>query len=114
MKKRAVNKKRARIRLQRVCWTLALSAVGAVVIYPLLFVLMTSFKSNIDFMVNPLGIPTSLHPSNYATAWELGRVGQYFFNSVIVAVFTLALQIVMISLASYALGKLKPWGHGLI
>jgi len=107
-------RKRARINPRRICFTLALSVVGVVVLYPLLFVLMTSFKSNIDFVVNPLGFPTTLHPSNYATAWELGRVGQYFFNSVTVAFFTLALQIVMISLASYALGKLKPWGHGIL
>ena len=109
MKRRSV-----RIHLRKICFSAALSVVGVIVLYPLLFVLMTSFKSNIDFVINPLGFPTSLHPSNYATAWQLGRVGQYFLNSVIVTFFTLAFQIVLISLASYALGKLKPWGHTMI
>jgi raffinose/stachyose/melibiose transport system permease protein len=83
------------------------------VIYPLFFVLMTSIKDNIDFIKNPLGF-TPPRPANYVDAWKLGRVGQYFFNSVVVTFFTLILQIIIISLASYSLGKLKPWGYGII
>jgi len=90
-----------------------LTFVGLIVIYPLLFVLMTSLRSRFDFIMDPFGF-TTLHPSNYVNAWRIGRVGQYFFNSVVVTFTTLALQIVVISLASYALGKLKPWGYNII
>jgi len=47
-------------------------------------------------------------------AWRIGKVGQYFLNSVIVTVVTLACQVVIISLASYAIGKLKPWGGNIL
>ena len=35
-------------------------------------------------------------------------------NSVIITIMTLAVQLIVIILASFALGKLRPWGSGFI
>lgn len=83
------------------------------VLYPLFFVLLTSFKSNTDVILNPFGIK-SFEPLNYIEAWTTGKVGAYLLNSVITTVISLALQMVIIVLASYAFGKLKPWGSGAL
>ena len=79
------------------------------VLYPLFFMLLTSIKTNADVILNPFGI-TSFEPMNYVNAWTQGKVGQYLFNSVITTVVSLALQMIIILFASYAFGKLKPWG----
>ena len=105
--------KKGRFNSRNILFSAALCVIGVLILYPLFFVLLTSIKSNIDFIKNPLGF-TRPHPMNYVDAWKLGRVGQYFYNSVVVTVFTLILQIIIISLASYSLGKLKPWGYGFI
>jgi len=106
-------KKRVHINPRSILLSAVLCVAGILVIYPLVFVLMTSIKAKFDFILNPMGF-TAPRLANYADAWKLGRVGQYFFNSVVVTFFTLCLQIVIISLTSYSLGKLKPWGHGII
>jgi len=83
------------------------------VLYPLFFVLMTSFKTNSDVILHPFGINT-FEPMNYITAWNTGKVGSYLLNSVITTIVTLCFQIVIIVLAAYAFGKLKPWGYNAL
>lgn len=83
------------------------------VLYPLFFVLMTSIKTNTDVIMHPFGINT-FEPMNYITAWNTGKVGSYLLNSVITTIITLVIQIVIIVLAAYAFGKLKPWGYNAL
>ena len=106
-------RKMPRITVYRILLYLVLILMAILVLYPLFFMLMTSLKSRTDVIMNPFWI-SGVRLSNYTDAWRLGRVAQYFMNSVIVTVSTLILQIIIISLASYALGKLKPWGYGII
>jgi len=75
--------------------------VAFLVLYPLVFVFMTSFKTSMDVIVHPFTM-NSFRPQNYADAWVLGRVGQYFFNSVITTAVTLAIQLIIIILGAYA------------
>lgn len=87
--------------------------LAVIVIYPLFFIFMTSFKSNFDVITNPFSM-TTFEPENYVEAWQIGHIGRYFMNSVYITILTLAIQMVVIVLASYSLGKLKPWGTGFL
>lgn len=73
----------------KVVGQLVLILFAVIVLYPLFFIFMTSFKSNFDVISNPFGIRT-FQPQNYWEAWESGRIGRYFLNSVIITVITLA------------------------
>jgi raffinose/stachyose/melibiose transport system permease protein len=110
-KQRMTNGARAGIR--QFLFYIALSLAAVFVLYPLVFVLMSSLKTNIDVISNPFGMK-SINFSNYIDAWRIGKVGQYFLNSVIVTFITLSCQVIIITLASYAIGKLKPWGSGIL
>jgi raffinose/stachyose/melibiose transport system permease protein len=101
------------IKFRQILFYAVLSVVAVFVMYPLVFVLMSSLKTNIDIIPNPFGIK-SLNFANYIDAWRIGKVGQYFFNSVIVTVLTLVLQVAVITLGSYAIGKFKPWGYNIM
>ena len=57
---------------------------------------------------------TTFEPENYLEAWRIGNIGKYFMNSVYVTAVTLIIQMIVIIMASYALGKLKPWGTGFL
>ncbi len=92
---------------------IALILLAIMVLYPLFFILMTSVKSNLDVLANPFGIVT-FRPGNYIEAWKVGKIGKFFMNSVIITAMTLAVQLVVIILAAFAIGKLQPWGHGFI
>ena len=105
--------KHIRVTARQLFFYTILSLAGVFVLYPLVFVLMSSLKTNIDIISNPFGMK-SVNFMNYVDAWQIGKVGQYFFNSVVVTFMTLVCQVVIITLASYAIGKLKPWGHNIL
>lgn len=90
-----------------------MALVTFLVLYPLFFVLMTSLKDNMDVIKNPFTI-SSFHPENYIRAWKLGRVQKYFLNSVIVTGTSIVGQLAFISIAAYALGRLRPKGTEII
>ena len=55
-------------------------------LYPLLWLLLSSFKSNRELYANPWGLPESFSFANYIQAIQEGHILQYFGNSVIIAV----------------------------
>ena len=83
-------------------------------IYPLIFVLLTSLKSTSDFLGNIWSIPKVFVWQNYAEAWVNGHIGEYFINSIIVTSVSLAIILVIGSLAGYALAKMSVPGTGII
>lgn len=97
----------------RVLKQIILILFALIVLYPIFFVFITSFKSNFDVISNPFGMST-FQPENYIEAWQVGKIGDYFLNSVYVTAITLVIQMVVIVLASYSFAKLKPWGHKVL
>lgn len=92
---------------------LIMVTMALILLYPLFFVLMTSFKTNTEVIKYPFQF-TSFQINNYVVAWRLGKVGKYLFNSVIVTSVSLVFQLALIVLTSYSLGRLKPWGYNTI
>src|SRR5437870_80870 len=61
-----------------------------IVIYPLLWMLLSSFKTNAEFSLEPFwALPSALNWQNYADAWNSG-MSTYFLNSVLVVFPSLA------------------------
>ncbi len=83
-------------------------AVYAVVsVYPLIWVILQSFKSESQFLQSIWSLPSSLHFENYETAFTTGKLGLYFFNTVKNTAATLVVDLVLITLAAFAFSKLK-------
>lgn len=77
-----------------------------VVIYPMLFILMTSFKDNEEFYTNVWGLPQIWRWSNYTYAWISAHIGGYALNSLIVTVSAVMFSVILSALAGYALSKM--------
>src|SRR5438093_575086 len=60
------------------------------VLYPLLWMLLSSFKTNAEFSLQPFwALPVSLNWQNYVDAWNSG-MSTYFLNSLLVVFPSLA------------------------
>jgi raffinose/stachyose/melibiose transport system permease protein len=81
---------------------------AAGIIYPLIFIVMNSFKTNNDIIMNPFGM-ASFSPDNYSRAWTIAHIGQYFLSSVYVSLMSLLISLLVIITAAYSFGKLKPY-----
>ncbi len=74
--------------------------------YPFAFVVLTSFKSQMEYMMNIWSPPKQFFLDNYVHVLQPDFL-RYFLNSLIVATVTVALVILVASLASYAFAKLR-------
>ena len=79
---------------------------AAIWIYPVIFSLQTSFKTLKEFYADIWALPQSLGLDSYVKAFVDGNIGEYFINSIIIAVISLALIEVISVLAAYALARL--------
>ena len=87
----------------------ALILILAVVLYPLFWMIGTSFKSPAEISSNNGLIPHEFTPSNFSEGWNKFDVafGRFFFNSAMVATLTVLGNTVSCLLAAYALGRLR-------
>jgi multiple sugar transport system permease protein len=80
---------------------------AAVSVFPLLFMVLQSFEPPSDILSGPS--LTLTHPtlSNYPAAWTANSFGQYFVNSIYVAVATVVITVAFASLAAFAFARFR-------
>ena len=76
-------------------------------LYPLIWVVLQSFKTEPEFLSSIWSLPSSLHLDNYITAFTKGNLADYLKNTLINTGATLLVEIVFITLAAFAFSKLK-------
>jgi multiple sugar transport system permease protein len=77
-------------------------AVALLFLFPLAWLLLTSFKNPEDIFTQPF-IPTNLRPGNYVEAWNGAPFGRYMLNSVFVSSSITVLVLLTSCLAGFAL-----------
>ncbi len=82
---------------------------------PFAWMISTSFKTLPETMIfPPKWWPENLVWENFVRAWNSGPFLRYFFNSVVVAVGILCLQMLTVIPAAYAFARYKFRGAGLL
>ena len=93
----------------------ALAVWGLLVIAPLIWVILASFKSNTEiFTQAPFSLPSKISFETYKTAWTEAHVGRYFLNSVFVVALSTAGTMLLGSMAAYVLARYKFVGNRFI
>jgi raffinose/stachyose/melibiose transport system permease protein len=77
-------------------------------LFPLLWLIVSSFKSNTEIFAGILALPRDWTLDNYEQALAAGRLMQFGWNSVLVAVPTLVIVLLFGSMAAYVLSKVMP------
>lgn len=87
--------------------TFIIGVYAVISLYPLVWMMFQSLKSDMEFYLNQYSIP--LHPKwvNYISAWKNASFAVYYKNSIIVTAISIAVIIVACSLASYAFVKVN-------
>jgi raffinose/stachyose/melibiose transport system permease protein len=97
-------------RWQAVAWqTLVYAALvlfAIQTIYPIVWMIFGSLKTNDDLFTNIWGPPRGLQWSNYSEAWQIGSLGTRIGNSILVTAGSLVLLLVVATPAAYAIARL--------
>ena len=76
-------------------------------IYPLIWVILQSFKTESEFLRSIWSLPSTLNLDNYVKAFEEANLLTYLKNTVINTSATLAVDLILITCLGYAFSKLK-------
>lgn len=87
---------------------LILTVGAAIMVLPFIYMLSTSFKSQTYVLtIPPQFIPHPATVSNYRDAWTTDSFARYFLNSVVVAVISTALSLLLSSMMAYAFARFR-------
>ncbi len=85
-----------------------------VILLPGYFLVITPFKSQVNYSLSKLGFPNPIVIDNFITALRGGRFFQWFGNSVIMAAAAVALSTVVSAMAAFAMARMQFRGRNLL
>jgi multiple sugar transport system permease protein len=81
---------------------------------PFAWMILSSFKGSADIAAIPLRwLPTTWHPENYATVWELMPFSRFYLNSTIIAVIQAVGVLLTASLGAYGFARINFYGRNI-
>lgn len=90
----------SKLGLKCIVWSYTL-----IVLFPIIWTIYTSFKTNKEFYKNPWYLPEGLHFQNYINAFVKANMASYFLNSIFVTLLALGICITFSILTAYAIAR---------
>ncbi|MFC8273438.1 carbohydrate ABC transporter permease [Streptomyces sp. NPDC057271] len=84
------------------------------VVMPLLWAVMTSFKTDRAIFTSPWSLPDRLHFENWSRAWTEAHMSDYFLNTILVVGGSLIGTLLFGSMAAYVLARFDFPGNRFI
>jgi N-acetylglucosamine transport system permease protein len=78
---------------------------AAMVIFPFLWMIMTSLKTDREILTDPFGWPAEFQWENFERAWTTANIGTYFFNTIIVMAMSLTGTLLVSAMAAYVISR---------
>ncbi|MBW5439057.1 carbohydrate ABC transporter permease [Bradyrhizobium canariense] len=91
-----------------------LAVVAIIVLVPLLATLFGGFKSLGELRVNPFGLPRHWEWQNYADILFSARYWQLLRNSLIISTLTVALTLIVASMAAFTFAHIRFFGSSML
>jgi putative chitobiose transport system permease protein len=90
-----------------------LGAIALVMLFPLLWLISTALKSPTEniWQSPPQLLPSQPTLENFSKVWQSLPFGTYLYNSILVSVLTVGLNLLFCSLAAYPLARLSFVGR---
>ena len=108
------NKLSRSVSVSKILIYAALILLALMIIVPVTWVFMASFKENVEFYGNPWTLPKGLNWQNFVDAWTTAKMGDYMLTSVMVTALSLAILLVVALPASYVLARFAFKGRAFI
>lgn len=100
------SRKLRKFSIGRFITMLMLAAFAIAILYPLLWMVISSMKSYNEIFNDVWGLPSNWIVENYSLAWSKGISG-YFMNSLLVTSVTIIAVLIIGSMAAFVLARYK-------
>jgi N-acetylglucosamine transport system permease protein len=82
-----------------------LAVWGLIVVYPMLWSVLTSFKTDAEIFDNPWAMPAQWLFENFTRAWTKAQIGQYLGNTFLVVIPGIFFTLLLSSMAAYVFAR---------
>lgn len=106
--------KRKKFTVSKLIVYIVLILIAISTIYPIFFMLISSFKDKFEYMKNIFGLPSQWKLNNYQSIFKSFNVGRLLFNSFLVTTASVIISLIINSMAAYSLTKLNYKGRDSI
>lgn len=104
---KVVKMYKAKIRIRKIIYWVVMIAFLVIQAYPIIWLIIAAFRPNMELLTEPFSLPRSLTLVNFVTIFTTSHVLTYIKNSAIVSVISLALIVILSSMAAFAISKLQ-------
>ncbi|WP_343250184.1 carbohydrate ABC transporter permease [Diplocloster hominis] len=87
---------------------------GIYTLFPLVWLFVTSLKTNAEYFDNPFSLPAVIQFQNYVNAFSQANLGRMIVNSITVSVIATFINIMAAAMASYAISRYQFKGKEAI
>ncbi len=87
---------------------------SVIVVIPLLWTVMSSFKTSSEIFSSPFSLPSKWNFDNYVGAWTTAGIGSFLLNTVIVVFGALAVTMLFGAMCAYVLARFQFPGNRAI
>jgi len=91
-----------------------LTVWSLIVVLPLLWTVMSSFKTSSEIFSSPFSLPSKWNFDNYVGAWTTAGIGSFLLNSIIVVFGALAVTMLFGAMCAYVLARFQFPGNRAI
>lgn len=98
-------------KLGRIVFLVFIIAISTV---PLLWTLVSSFKTNKEIMDSAFSLPVSINLDNYIMAFKYSPLGTYFWNTFIITIFCIFFGLIIFSMSAYVFARFEFKGKNFL
>lgn len=91
--------------LQKVCYGIFLAIVSLIMLIPIYYLVVTTFKTPAEAVASPLGLPLHFTFGNYVKAIKAMNYGRSLCNNLIIAIASVVCLVIFASMAAYVIAR---------
>lgn len=100
------NVKSTKQKIYTILITIAVALLAALMMYPLIYIFLGSFKSNHELLLGGTKlVPSKFVISNYTEAWQVANFSIYTKNSLFLGFGVMAISVIVTSMAGYVFAR---------
>lgn len=93
--------------IRKLLTAIFLIIIAGISLVPIIWVIISSFKTNSEILSAVSGFPTGFHSDNYVNAFKLAPITIFYKNSIFVAIIATILNLLICSMAAYVVVRCR-------
>jgi raffinose/stachyose/melibiose transport system permease protein len=91
---------------KRIIMKIAILVITVLMVFPFLWMLLLSFKTNAEILSSPLAFPKSFNLANYMNAGKTLNFLRLYGNTILVCVISLVVEVLLTFLSSFVIARM--------